>query len=116
MVGRSQLGAEAMSGTSETYTQTWPGVGGDSKDVFHLAINKQCFSFRDLRVPVTRSSLPIFQGVGRGGLEWGCLETRMGSFQGVPLPKRGGNFLRMGRVEVSRKKIRFQKILPPEKA
>lgn len=29
-----------MAGTSETYTQKWPGKGGGSWDGFHLAINK----------------------------------------------------------------------------
>lgn len=40
----------------------------------------------------------------------------MDSFQGVLLPKDGRDFLRMGKAEVSVKKIKFQEVLNPEKA
>ena len=66
-----------------------------------------CFSFRDPGVPVTRFHLPIFWGQAELGLEWGCLVTRVDSFQGVPLPKGGKDFLRIGKAEVSVKKMKF---------
>lgn len=40
----------------------------------------------------------------------------MGLFQGVPLSKSSGDFLRMGKAEVGMKKMKFQEFLPPEKA
>ena len=48
-------------------------------------------------MPVTRFHLSIFRGQAELELEWGCLVTRVDSFQGVPLPKGGRGFLRIGK-------------------
>lgn len=67
-----------------------------------------CFSFRDLGVPVTRSPLPVFQGVRQNenwnGNAWGLFLSWL--FLRSSAPKR---------AEVSRKKMKFQEVLPPEK-
>lgn len=74
-----------------------------------------CFSFKDPGVPVTRSLFPIFQGAGKATIEIGMLGDQNGFFSRNPAsPPNGGNFLKVGRAEASRKTMKFSGQLPPE--
>lgn len=86
-VRRSQLDAEAVAGTSEPYPQTWLGEEGGSRDGFHLAVNKHASHLGTQRCQSPDPLYPFSRGQTEGELDWGCLEGRMSSFQGVLLPK-----------------------------
>lgn len=75
-----------------------------------------CFSFKDPGVPVTRSLFPIFQGAGKATIEIGMLGDQNGFFSRNPASPspNGGNFLKVGRAEASRKTMKFSGQLPPE--
>lgn len=105
-----------MAGTSEIYTQTWPGKGGGSRDGFHLAVNKHASHLGTQGCQSSDPPYPFSKGQAEWGWGWPCLGARKGSFHGVPLPKGGGDFLRMEKAEVGMKKRKFQGVLLPEKA
>lgn len=66
-------------------------------------------------MPVTRSLFPIFQGAGKATIEIGMLwGPEWVLFKESYLPTNGGNFLKVGRAEVGRKKMKFSGQLPPE--
>lgn len=71
-VGRSQLGAGAMAGTSETYTQNAMAGEGVEEGWISSGYKQTCFSFRDPGVPVTRSPFALF-GAGRARIGVGML-------------------------------------------
>lgn len=89
--------------------------GGGSADGFHLPINKHASHLRTQGCQSPDPSSPSSRGAGKAAIEIGMLGDWNGFFSRNPtLPQNGESFLKVGRAEVGRKKMKFPGHLPPE--